>query len=164
MSRPDSISHKSLLIFSLPSILASLLEPLASLVDTALVGRMHTDWLGALAVGTIILSSFTWMFNFLVHATTHGISSADTPTTRRLLVERVRLCLWLGLGIGLVSAAILWIFRTPLYRLAGADGDLLPLVDGYFFHSHTRPSPDHPAKPPPCRFCGDSDGFKPYSP
>ena len=132
MSRPYSISYKSLFLFSLPSILASLLEPLASLVDTALVGRMQTEWLGALAIGTIILSSFTWMFNFLVHATTQGISSADTPPTHSLLRERICICLAVGVGVGLVSALGLWIFRFPLYQLAGADRELIPLVDGYF--------------------------------
>ena len=127
-----SASYKSLFLFSLPSILAALLEPLASLVDTALVGQMRTDWLGALAVGTIILSSFTWIFNFLIHATTHGISSADTPDTHSLLQERIRICLTVGLGLGLISALALWIFRFPLYRMAGAEGEIIPLVDEYF--------------------------------
>ena len=132
MPQSQSISHKSLFLFSVPSILASLLEPLASLVDTALVGRMHTEWLGALAVGTIILSSFTWIFNFLIHATTHDISSADTPTTRSLLKERIGICLTVGLGIGLVSSLVLWFLRYPLYQLAGAENELIPLVDEYF--------------------------------
>ena len=132
MSQPSSLSYKSLFLFSLPSILTSLLEPLASLVDTALVGQLDTRWLGALAVGTIILSSFTWIFNFLVHATTHGISAADTPATLPLLRERIRICLTVGLGLGLLSALALWPLRFLLYRLAGAGEDLIPLVDGYF--------------------------------
>ena len=132
MPGPTDISYKSLILFSLPSILSSLLEPLASLVDTALVGHLQTEWLGALAVGTIILSSFTWIFNFLVHATTHGISAADTPATLPLLRERIRICLTVGVGLGLLSALALWPFRFLLYRLAGAGEELVPLVDEYF--------------------------------
>ena len=126
------ISYKSLILFSLPSIMASLLEPIASLVDTALVGHLQTEWLGALAVGTIILSSFTWIFNFLVHATTHGISAACTPSTLPLLRERIRICLMVGLGLGVLSALVLWPCRFLLYHLAGAGEELIPLVDGYF--------------------------------
>ena len=132
MSRPQSVSYSSLFLFSLPSILASLLEPLASLVDTALVGRMNTDWLGALAVGSIILGSFTWVFNFLIHATTHGIASSDNPTGTALLRERVRISLTVGLGLGLLSALLLWFLRFHLYTLAGANAPLIPLVDEYF--------------------------------
>ena len=132
MSQPGDISYKSLILFSLPSILASLLEPIASMVDTALVGHLQTQWLGALAVGTIILSSFTWIFNFLVHATTHGISAACTPSTLPLLRERIRICLTVGLVIGLLSTLVLWPSRFLLYRLAGAGEELIPLVDGYF--------------------------------
>ena len=105
---------------------------MASLVDTALVGRIDTGWLGALAIGSIILGSFTWVFNFLIHATTHGIASSDTPNGGALLRERIRIALLMGLGLGLLSALLLWFLRFFLYSLAGATDSLVPLVDEYF--------------------------------
>ena len=64
--RPLDLGLKSLLLFSIPSIVSSMLEPLTATVDTALVGQLNTKWLAALAIATVIFSSFTWMFNFLI--------------------------------------------------------------------------------------------------
>ena len=126
------LSYRELLVFSLPSILATLLEPLASLVDTAFVGRLHTDWLAALAVASIILNSFSWIFNFLIHATIQGVSAANVEGHTELLQERVRISLYTALGVGVVCTFLVWVSRFFWYAMAGASGDLVGLVDSYF--------------------------------
>ena len=132
MLKLRDLSYKTLFYFSLPSILACLLEPLASVVDTAFVGHLKTDWLAALAVSTVILNSFAWIFNFLVHATTQGISAAHSPQTIPLLKERIRMSLYTAVVVGILASLVIWSIRFFLYEWAGAGPKIVDIADGYF--------------------------------
>jgi multidrug resistance protein, MATE family len=125
-------SLKFLLIFSLPSILSSLLEPLSGLVDTALVGHLNTQWLAALAISVTIFSSFTWMFNFLVHASTQTISKSFAQKNYVDLASKIKISLFVAFCLGLLSTLFLYLFRTPLFLFTGADQQLIPLIESYF--------------------------------
>lgn len=117
-----------ILLFSLPSIAASLLEPLASVVDTALVGHLDTTLLAALAIGTTILSSFTWMFNFLIHASTQAIASAKNIP----LGSRANVSFSVAIIVSLLTCLFLYLFRFNLYELVGAKPSQFELIDQYF--------------------------------
>ncbi|MEX1100065.1 MAG: MATE family efflux transporter, partial [Bacteriovoracaceae bacterium] len=119
-----------LVLFSLPSILGSLFEPLSGVIDTALVGQKNTQWLAALAVGTTLLNTFTWMFNFLVHATTQGL--ADAIGRGEAPAQKVQTSLLWALGVGLLSASFLFLARPFLYQIMGVSAELRPFVDAYF--------------------------------
>lgn len=112
--------------------MASLLEPLAGLVDTSLVGQINTDWLASLAVGTTILSAFTWMFNFLVHASTQAVSQAAGKGDFAELGEKMKISLFLAFGIGFLSACSIYLVRKQLYFMAGARPEIVSYVDIYF--------------------------------
>tara|TARA_R110000868_G_scaffold204946_3_gene453219 strand:- start:85427 stop:86698 length:1272 start_codon:yes stop_codon:yes gene_type:complete len=119
---------REIILFSLPSIAASLLEPLSSVVDTALVGQLDTKMLAALAVGTTLLTSFTWVFNFLVHASTSAVASSDQSEVG----GSTRVSLTIALFVGLITAFLLYLFRLPLYELMSSP-DLSPgEIDEYF--------------------------------
>lgn len=126
-------SLKFLFVFSLPSILSSLLEPLSGLVDTALVGQLNTQWLAALAISVTIFNSFTWMFNFLVHASTQTISKSFAQKNYVDLASKIKISLLMALALGLLSSLFLYVFRTPLFLFTGADSELIPLIESYFF-------------------------------
>lgn len=115
-------------LFSLPSIAASLLEPLSSVVDTALVGHLDTTLLAALAIGTTILSSFTWIFNFLIHASTQAIASAKNIS----LGSRANVSFSIAIIVSLFTCLFLYLFRFSLYELVGANREQYELVDEYF--------------------------------
>lgn len=84
--------------------------------------------LAALAVGTTLLSSFTWVFNFLIHASTQSIAAAQASEVG----GRVRIGLMVALAVGLLSTALLYFFRFPLYQLI-SSGNISPeLIDQYF--------------------------------
>ena len=98
----DNLLQIPVHLFSLPSILSSLLEPLATLVDTALVGRTGNRVAGgAWRSGTIILSSFHLGIQFFgpCHHPRH-ILRRHPLIPGPLLKERVRICLTVGLGAG----------------------------------------------------------------
>ena len=126
------LHYKSLLSFSLPSILASLLSPLSGVVDTALIGRLNTSWLAALTVGTVIFSSTSWIFNFLIHTSTQGLSDALARGKSSKIAECVSTPILCALGLGILSVVLLYLIRLNLYTLAGASSSILSLVDAYF--------------------------------
>lgn len=145
MSKSSSSSLKgpglwALFAFSLPSIFSSLLEPLAGVVDTALVGRLDTQWLAALAIGTTILSTFTWMFNFLLHSSTHAVSrvlaeSEVSSGNHSKVAQSILMSLYMAFGVGLLAALFLFFSRHFLYSMAGAaseSGHFVQLIEEYF--------------------------------
>jgi len=127
-----SLSPMALLLFSLPSILSSVLGPLASVVDTALIGKLDTQSLAALAICSIILNSFSWMFNFLVHTSTQAIAASLSESNDDLYRERLKISLILALGVGVISGLFLYSVRNWLYLLAGSSSEFIPLIDEYF--------------------------------
>ena len=130
--RPINLGLKSLLIFSIPSIVSSMIEPLTATVDTALVGRLDTQWLAALAVATVIFSSFTWMFNFLIHASTQAVSEAFGSGDWAKVTSKIKVSLGFATVIGLVSTLVLFLVRHQLYSLAGASEEIVIYVEAYF--------------------------------
>ncbi|MBG08627.1 MAG: hypothetical protein CME68_07700 [Halobacteriovoraceae bacterium] len=128
----EDLTLKGLLLFSLPSIASSVLEPLASVVDTAMVGHIETPLVGVLAIATTILSSFTWMFNFLVHASTRNVSHYYAKKEGKALAATIRSGLKIAFTIGLVSALCLYLLRYHLYELASMPGEIAGGVDKYF--------------------------------
>ena len=128
----NPLHYKTLLLFSLPSILASLLGPLSGVIDTALVGRLNTSWLAALTVGAIIFNSTSWIFNFLIHTSTQGLSHALATRESSRISESISTPVICALGLGITSVVFLYPFRMHLYVFAGASSSLLSWVDAYF--------------------------------
>ena len=57
--------HRTLIALSVPVLISLIAEPITGLVDTAFVARLGAGPLAALGVGTVLLSSTLWVFNFL---------------------------------------------------------------------------------------------------
>lgn len=62
--------NKRILSLAFPNIITNLTVPLLGLVDTAIVGHLDTkvsnlDYIGAIAVGTMIINFIYWNFGFL---------------------------------------------------------------------------------------------------
>ncbi|MCP4911622.1 MAG: MATE family efflux transporter [Oligoflexia bacterium] len=125
-------SYRELILFSLPSIFSSLLEPLASIVDNALIGRMSTSWLASLALALALLNSITWMFNFLVHGPTQAVSDHEAQNNPELLAKRVKVSLVLALIVGVLCSLFLTFFQDQLFAVAGGSTELRENFDQYF--------------------------------
>jgi putative MATE family efflux protein len=132
MTKSPEISLKGIIYFSIPSIAALLLEPLAGVVDSALVGHKSTEWLAALAIATTLYSSFSWIFNFLVHVGAQKVADAIEKKKQELLVGRTQVVLISATILGLLSALFMYILRFPLYELTGAHPTYLEDLDRYF--------------------------------
>lgn len=103
-----------------PVLFSLIAEPLTGLVDTAFVARLGADALAALGVGTMVLSSVFWIFNFLSVGSQTEVSQA---LGRREIARGIRigsLALLLALGAGLMLMLLAWLFSSPVAAAMGA--------------------------------------------
>jgi MATE family multidrug resistance protein len=107
-----------------PVLFSLVAEPVTGLVDTAFVARLGADALAALGVGTMVLSSVFWIFNFLSVGSQTEVSQA---LGRRDMAQGVRigsLALLLALGAGTVLMLLAWSFSPPVAVAMGAVGEV----------------------------------------
>jgi multidrug resistance protein, MATE family len=131
------LSYKGIFLFSLPTIFATILEPLAGMVDTALIGNFNTRLLAELALAATLMTSFTWIFNFLIHAPLQTVASAIGKTGgfishKEEVQLKVRVSLIICFAVGVISLGILIFGKSLLYQLMGVSNELLQGVDEYF--------------------------------
>ncbi len=122
-----------IVLLSLPAVAASALEPMAGIVDTAYLGHIDSRYLAALAVTVTILSSFTWLFNFLVSGVTAQVGQAVGRGDREELGQQVKLALLVALVAGVMTCVLLVLARVVLFtELFGAEPGLTELARPYF--------------------------------
>jgi len=116
--------HRTLVTLAFPVLLSLIAEPLTGLVDTAFVSRLGATSLGALGVGTMVLSSVIWIFNFLGIGTQtevgQSIGGGDRDRTRRVNGLALTLSGLFGLMLLVVGLPATSLLAT----LMGATGDM----------------------------------------
>lgn len=127
------LNYKDLILFSIPAILGSLLEPIAGIVDTAFVGRLDTNWLASMAIGVSILSTTVWIFNFLVHTSTASVAEAEGRNDFQEIGRIIKICFIISFVLGVFSALILILFHKPLFIFMGVGSDLYENTYNYFW-------------------------------
>ncbi len=118
-------SHREIAALAIPAMAALAADPLLSLVDTALVGRLGAVPLAALGVSTAVFTTVFWLFNFLTYGTTAEIArlrGAGQPVAAgRHAVQ----ALWLALLCGLLVTSVLVLAAPVILRAMGAEGAVL---------------------------------------
>ena len=113
--------NKSILKIALPSILTNVTIPLLGLVDTAIVGHLGSAaYIGAIALGTTLMSMAYWGFGFL-RMSTGGLTAQAVGEENR---ERCFAILTRSMAWAMLIAALLLLLQTPLLHAA------LSLVEG----------------------------------
>lgn len=106
--------HKEILSLAIPSIVTNITVPLLGLVDVAIVGHMgDASYIGAIAVGTMMMNVICWLFGFLRMGTSGMTSQAygrgDSKEAATILFQAIAL----GAAIGIVFV----LFQPLLLRL-----------------------------------------------
>ena len=113
--------HRTMLRLSLPVLLSMIAEPLTGLADTAFIARLGAAPLAALGVGTVLLSSVFWIFNFLGIGTqtevARSLGTGDTDRAREKCGMALALSALLGLLLALAGGAVV----GPAATLMGAS-------------------------------------------
>ena len=106
--------HKEILSLAIPSIVTNITVPLLGLVDVAIVGHMgDASYIGAIAVGTMMMNVICWLFGFLRMGTSGMTSQAygrgDSKEAATVLFQAIAL----GAAIGILFV----LFQPLLLRL-----------------------------------------------
>jgi MATE family multidrug resistance protein len=114
--------HRTLVGLSVPVLFSLVAEPLTGLVDTAFVARLGVDPLAALGVGTIVLSSIFWIFNFLGIGTQTEVAQAFGRQTPQRATQINGLALALSGSFGVLMIVLGWFGAAPAATAMGATG------------------------------------------
>lgn len=130
--------NKQILRFAIPSIITNITIPLLGIVDTAIVGHLESgekqlDYIGAIAIGSMIFNFIYWNFGFL-RLGTSGFTAQSYGAKN--LHESVNI-LTRAIFIALFSALLLILFQYPIsiltkYLIEDKNG-VLELAMQYFF-------------------------------
>ncbi|MBN7797108.1 MATE family efflux transporter [Parahaliea mediterranea] len=115
-----------------PAILSNISIPLLGLVDAAILGHLGSPhYLGAVAIGSALLSFLYWGFGFLRMGTTGLVAramGAGEPARAHLVLAQSAL---LALGLAL----LVWLSHPLLlglgFTLMAPAGDVRPLAESY---------------------------------
>jgi putative MATE family efflux protein len=124
-------THREIAALSIPAMAALAADPLLSLVDTALVGRLGAVPLAALGVNVAVFTTVFWVFNFLTYGTTAEVArlrgAGDPQAAARYALQ----ALWLAVGLGLAVLAVLQAAGPLIVSAMGAGGELADPAVGY---------------------------------
>jgi len=129
--RFEAHPHRTFAALSLPVVVSLVAEPITGLVDTFFVARLGTEPLAALGVGTVLISSSIWAFNFLGVGTqtevAHALGARDPLRARNACGVAIAL----GAVIGVLLAAALVGLLSPVVAFMGAEGAVAEEAHGY---------------------------------
>jgi putative MATE family efflux protein len=112
---------REILRLALPAMAALAADPLLSLVDTALVGRLGAVPLAALGIDTAVFTTVFFAFNFLTYGTTAAVArrrgAADPAGAATYAVQ----ALWLAVALGTVTTLVLLAAAPWIVRAMGAS-------------------------------------------
>lgn len=122
---------KTFATMSIPVLLSLVAEPLTGLVDTAFVAKLGTDPLAALGIGTMVLSSAFWIFNFLGIGTQTEVAHCIGANNHKETATTASTALILAVMIGLVAGLLPILFLPQISTFMGADGVMKDLSVDY---------------------------------
>jgi len=131
--KKDKVSYKAIILLTLPAIVSVGLEPMAEMIDTAVLGHVNTTWVGSLAATNACLGSFAWLFNFLSYGVTAEIAQSLGAEKKDALGAHIRTALLMALVIGVGVGSLLLLFGQQLLSsVMGAKGELLADSQVYY--------------------------------
>ncbi|RSZ61751.1 MATE family efflux transporter [Corynebacterium hylobatis] len=116
-----TVSARQIFALALPALGVLSATPLYLLLDTAVIGRLGAAELAALAVGTTVQSTVTTQLTFLSYGTTARASRLYGSGKREEAVAEGVQATWVGLGVGLVIAAAIWVLAEPIALALSGD-------------------------------------------
>ncbi|WP_165164071.1 MATE family efflux transporter [Corynebacterium qintianiae] len=114
MSAAETVTPRRVLGLALPALGVLAANPLYLLLDTAVVGRLGTAELAALAAGTAVQSTVTVQLTFLSYGTTARAARLFGAGKRGDAVAEGVQATWVAVAVGLLLAAVIWIFAEPV--------------------------------------------------
>lgn len=110
--------NRQILRLAIPNIITNITVPLLGMVDTAIVGHIETqegmDFIGAVAIGTMIFNLIYWNFGFLRMGTSGFTAQAYGANDKKEQTNiLLRACF-----IALISSLVLILLQKPIGMVA----------------------------------------------
>lgn len=127
-----AITHRRVLNVAIPIVISNATYPILGLVDTGVVGQLgEAAPIGAVGIGTIILSGIYWIFGFLRMGTSGLVAQArgagDAPETGAIFMR--------GMIIGVTAGVIMFALQIPMFwgafQIAPASAEVETLAQNY---------------------------------
>ena len=132
VDRVKTVTHRRVLNIAMPIVLANATVPILGLVDTGVVGQLgQAIPIGAVGIGTIILTAIYWMFGFLRMGTTGLTSQAQgagkTGEVAAMLTRALMIGLAGGFAIILLQIPVFW----GAFQVSPASAEVEALARDY---------------------------------
>lgn len=125
--------NKELLRLAIPNILSNVSVPLLSSVDTALMGHLSAEHLGAVGIASMMFNFLYWNFGFLRMGTT-GLTAQSFGAND---IQAQGATLLSASALAMLLAVLLWVLQVPLFSLAhflmNVPEGYGTLVEDYFY-------------------------------
>lgn len=115
-------AHREIVGLALPAMAALAADPLLSLVDTALVGRLGAVPLAALGINVAVFTAAFLVFNFLTYGTTAQVARLRGAGRPEEAARHALQALWLAIGLGVVVTVVLLVAAQPIVGAMGSSG------------------------------------------
>jgi len=116
----------NILKLALPSYGTMLLDPMATLVDSAMCGRLGAAALGGIGAANPLCSYISWMFFFLSVTTTSGVTSMIASDNRTGARKKIALATWVALAIGVLAGSIMFTIAPKIMSVIVRNPDVVP--------------------------------------
>ncbi|MBT3315936.1 MAG: MATE family efflux transporter [Anaerolineae bacterium] len=116
--------HRTLITLSIPVLLSMTAEPLTALIDTAFIASLGAIPLAALGVGTTVLSSLFWVFNFLSIGAQTEVAQADGEGHPEKASGIASLSLTMAFGFGILLILLILPNASWIAAQMGASGEV----------------------------------------
>lgn len=125
--------NKEILRLSAPAIVSNITVPLLGLSDTVITGHLGSEaYIGAIAVGSMMINTAFWLFGFLRMGTTgltaQAYGAGDRKSSLLTLGQSVMVAILAGLAFIMLQAPL----AAFLGNVMGASGDVQALAAEYF--------------------------------
>jgi multidrug resistance protein, MATE family len=125
--------NRKILDLAIPNIISSISVPLIGIVDMALMGRMPSaDYIGGVALGSLILNFIYWGFGFLRFGTSgftsQSLGRRDLEGSFHVLIRAVTLGLLSGMALIIIQGPISW----AGFRILNGEPNVENLAQIYF--------------------------------
>lgn len=130
--RAGDVTHSRVLKIAIPIVLSNATVPILGAVDTGVVGQLGLAApIGAVGIGTVILTGFYWLFGFLRMGTTgltsQALGAGDRPEVVVLLSRALLIAFALGILFILVQVPLF----NGAFLLAPASAEVENLARDY---------------------------------
>lgn len=125
------VTARQIFALALPALGVLAAAPLYLLLDTAVIGHLGSFQLAALAAGTTVQSTVTTQLTFLSYGTTARSARLFGAGKRREAVAEGVQATWVGLGVGLIIATLVWVFAERIALALTGDPDTAAAAAGW---------------------------------